>query len=112
MNLPHRHVAKTGDIKDFIITEESGIAKGIRRIVAITGHEAAEAHRRADALAATLARLESMRGGEKDAGLKSLTVVCLHKPVVVHRYLQRSCRNSDKQKSLCSGRRSFGIVLQ
>ncbi|OSX66173.1 hypothetical protein POSPLADRAFT_1064626 [Postia placenta MAD-698-R-SB12] len=68
------HVAKTGDIKDFIITEESGIAKGIRRIVAITGHEAAEAHRRADALAATLARLESMRGGEKDAGLKSLTV--------------------------------------
>lgn len=35
-----RHVAKTGDIRDFVIIEESGIAKGIRRIIAITGDEA------------------------------------------------------------------------
>ena len=35
-----RHVAKTGDIKHFVILEESGIAKGIRRIVAVTGEEA------------------------------------------------------------------------
>ena len=34
------HVAKTGDIKDLVIIEESGIAKGIRRIVAVTGTEA------------------------------------------------------------------------
>ncbi|EXX57273.1 alanine--tRNA ligase [Rhizophagus irregularis DAOM 197198w] len=34
------HVAKTGDIKHFTILEESGIAKGIRRIVAVTGEEA------------------------------------------------------------------------
>ena len=34
------HVAKTGDIKDLVIIEESGIAKGIRRIVAVTGHDA------------------------------------------------------------------------
>ncbi|CDR44690.1 CYFA0S15e01530g1_1 [Cyberlindnera fabianii] len=39
------HVAKTSDIKDFVITEESGIAKGIRRVVAVTGSEAHEVQR-------------------------------------------------------------------
>jgi alanyl-tRNA synthetase len=40
------HVRNTGDIKDLVILEESGIAKGIRRIVAVTGataHEVQEA---------------------------------------------------------------------
>ena len=41
-----RHVAKTGDIKEFTITEESGIAKGIRRIIGVTGEKAREAHQR------------------------------------------------------------------
>ncbi|THH30952.1 hypothetical protein EUX98_g3269 [Antrodiella citrinella] len=68
------HVAKTGDIKDFIVTEESGIAKGIRRIIAVTGHEAAEARRVADGLVAKLDRLDKSTGKEKDAGLKALTV--------------------------------------
>ncbi|KAH9935401.1 tRNA synthetases class II (A)-domain-containing protein [Fomitopsis serialis] len=45
------------------VTEESGIAKGIRRITAVTGHEAAEARRVADAMTA-----------RKDAGLKSFTL--------------------------------------
>jgi alanyl-tRNA synthetase len=34
------HVLKTGEIKELVIIEESGIAKGIRRIVAVTGQEA------------------------------------------------------------------------
>lgn len=42
------HVTKTGDIKVFVILEENGIAKGIRRIVAVTGSEAFEAQRLAD----------------------------------------------------------------
>ncbi|CAI2177826.1 19706_t:CDS:10 [Funneliformis geosporum] len=46
------HVAKTGDIKYFIILEESGIAKGIRRIVAVTGEEAQQAQRIADDISA------------------------------------------------------------
>ncbi|KAI6153792.1 tRNA synthetases class II (A)-domain-containing protein [Pisolithus tinctorius] len=68
------HVAKTGDIKDFVITEESGIAKGIRRITAVTGQEAHEAARVADELKARLDALESVSGKEKDAGLKTLSV--------------------------------------
>lgn len=69
------HVGKTGDIKDFVITEESGIAKGIRRIVAVTGHEAHEVGRIADLLKAKLDGLERMSGKEKDVGLKALSVV-------------------------------------
>lgn len=70
-----RHVKQTGDIKDFIITEESGIAKGIRRVVAVTGYEAAEVRRVADGLAARLDQLDAMDGKEKDAGLKAYNVV-------------------------------------
>ena len=71
----YRHVAKTGEIKDFIITEESGIAKGIRRVVAVTGHEAAEARRLGESLTAQLNRIETLGDAEKDAGLKAFTVV-------------------------------------
>ncbi|TGZ85058.1 hypothetical protein EX30DRAFT_368174 [Ascodesmis nigricans] len=34
------HVGNTQDIKDLVIVEESGIAKGIRRIIAVTGVDA------------------------------------------------------------------------
>ncbi|KAF3927302.1 hypothetical protein ABW21_db0201101 [Orbilia brochopaga] len=35
------HIKQTGDIKDLVIIEESGIGKGIRRIVAVTDKDAA-----------------------------------------------------------------------
>jgi alanyl-tRNA synthetase len=69
------HVSRTGDIMDFVITEESGIAKGIRRITAVTAHEAEEVKRVANSLRARLDRLEAMSGKEKDAGLKTFSVV-------------------------------------
>ena len=52
------HVIKTGDIKELIIIEESGIAKGIRRIVAVTGSEADEVQRVAKEFGERLDRLE------------------------------------------------------
>ncbi len=70
------HVARTGDIKDFVITEESGIAKGIRRIVAVTGHEAQDVTRRADTFDARIKQVELLTGKAKDAALKTLSVVC------------------------------------
>ncbi|KAF9050994.1 hypothetical protein BDZ89DRAFT_977124 [Hymenopellis radicata] len=68
------HVAKTGDIKDFVIIEESGIAKGIRRIIAVTGNEANEVSRIASDFKTRLDLLDLMTGKEKDAGMKALGV--------------------------------------
>jgi alanyl-tRNA synthetase len=69
------HVASTQDIKTFIIVEESGIAKGIRRIIAVTGKEAAEVTRIADDMEARLKQV----GGQaltpaKEQKLKELGV--------------------------------------
>ena len=69
------HVAKTGDIKDLIILEEGGIAKGIRRIVAVTGEEAHEAQRIAEEFSVRVSKLEKMPlGPAKDAEAKSVKV--------------------------------------
>lgn len=80
------HVVRTGDIKDFVITEESGIAKGIRRITAVTGHEAQDVTRLANALKAKLDQVEHTSGKEKDAALKALSVVCTHFFLRLHRF--------------------------
>ncbi|KAG1150117.1 hypothetical protein G6F37_000606 [Rhizopus arrhizus] len=64
------HVAKTGDIKHFVIIEESGIAKGIRRIVALTGEAAVKAQREADTFVTKLERLEKLSGSQLEAELK------------------------------------------
>ncbi|KAJ4468279.1 tRNA synthetases class II (A)-domain-containing protein [Lentinula aciculospora] len=68
------HVAKTGDIKEFVITEESGIAKGIRRIVAVSGNEAQEMIRLAHDLKARIDQIPHLPGREQDSALKSLSV--------------------------------------
>jgi hypothetical protein len=70
------HATRTGDIKDFVITEKSGIAKGIRRITAVTGHEAEEVSRVASSLKARLDQVEAMSGKEKEDGSKTFGVVC------------------------------------
>jgi alanyl-tRNA synthetase len=51
-------VQKTGDIKDLVILEESGIAKGIRRIIAVTGEDAHAVQRLAEEFSARLSVLE------------------------------------------------------
>jgi len=68
------HVARTGDIKHFVITEESGIAKGIRRIIAVTGHEAQDVTRIADVFEARIRQAEPLTGKAKDTTLKTLSV--------------------------------------
>lgn len=71
----HRHVGTTGLIKNLVITEESGIAKGIRRIVAVTGSEAQEVSRIATALEADLVAIERKNGKEKDSAMKIFSTV-------------------------------------
>lgn len=38
------HLSATGEARAFVVTEETAVAKGIRRIVAITGELAEQAH--------------------------------------------------------------------
>jgi alanyl-tRNA synthetase len=57
------HVEQTGLIKDLIIVEESGIAKGIRRIVAYTGEAAHEVQRQAVEFGKRIEALEKMENG-------------------------------------------------
>ncbi|KAI7867818.1 alanyl-tRNA synthetase [Spinellus fusiger] len=64
------HVVKTGDIKRFIVLEESGISKGVRRIVALTGEEAKAAEHTAKLFTGKLDRLTTLSGSELDAELK------------------------------------------
>lgn len=54
------HVAKTGDIKNLVILTEESIAKGIRRIFAVTGTDAEESCRVANEFDAKLAKVERM----------------------------------------------------
>ncbi|KAB8073240.1 tRNA synthetases class II (A)-domain-containing protein [Aspergillus leporis] len=69
------HVQKTGDIKDLIILEESGIAKGIRRMIAVTGEDAHEVQRIALEFEKRLDRLEAMDlGPEKEQNAKQIQV--------------------------------------
>ncbi|PWY64719.1 hypothetical protein BO70DRAFT_366943 [Aspergillus heteromorphus CBS 117.55] len=69
------HVQKTGDIKDLVILEESGIAKGIRRIIAVTGEDAHGVQRLAGEFEKRLNRLEALPLGlEKEKEAKQIQV--------------------------------------
>jgi len=67
------HVEQTGLIKDLVIIEESGIAKGIRRIIAFTGDDAHEVQRKAQEFSGRLTVLESLQlGPEKEDQAKHM----------------------------------------
>lgn len=62
------HIPSTGVAQRFALTSEEGIAKGIRRISALTGHAAVESCTKADALDAQVQQLGSMEFAKlKDA---------------------------------------------
>jgi len=58
-----------------VITEESGIAKGIRRVVAVTGNEAHEISRTAITLETNLSAIERKTGKDKDSAMKTFSTV-------------------------------------
>ena len=54
------HVARTNELKDLIVVEETGIAKGIRRIVAVTGQATVAVRHQARDFEERLDHLEQM----------------------------------------------------
>uniref|UniRef100_A0A7S3CZX4 Alanine--tRNA ligase n=1 Tax=Palpitomonas bilix TaxID=652834 RepID=A0A7S3CZX4_9EUKA len=76
------HLHNSGEAEEFVIVSEEGIAKGIRRIVALTGEKARDAIELAESLE------EHLRNGEREAekvpmdvGAMSKTIANINKKV-------------------------------
>ncbi|KAJ5727089.1 hypothetical protein N7493_004909 [Penicillium malachiteum] len=101
------HVQKTGDIKDLIILEESGIAKGIRRIIAVTGEDAHVAQRVAEEFGKRLDQLDAMplgAGKEREAkqvqvDLNQLVISAVQKARFRERFTAINKQILDGQKA-------------
>jgi alanyl-tRNA synthetase len=100
------HVQKTGDIKDLIILEENGIAKGIRRIVAVTGEDAHEVQRIAAEFEARIKTLEKMPASaskeaqikQTQADLNNLYISAVKKSQLKERFAKIHKQMLDDQK--------------
>ena len=68
------HVSRTGDAAAFALLSEEGVAKGIRRIVAVTGAPAVEAISRGEALLRDIAAAEALPDASLEAALPPLKV--------------------------------------
>lgn len=91
-------MAKTGDIKNFVLVEEAGIAKGIRRMIAVTGEDARTAAQHATDAEAKLGSIERLPLRERDAALKpfanelgALEVSAVRKAALRERYT-KACK--------------------
>ncbi|KAL4798138.1 alanine--tRNA ligase [Aspergillus venezuelensis] len=101
------HVQKTGDIKDLIIIEESGIAKGIRRIIAVTGEDAHEVQRIARDFEDRLNDLETMPSGpakeqtakQVQVELNQLSISAVQKSKFREKFTQINKKIVDEQKA-------------
>lgn len=67
------HLDNTSDAGSFAFMTEEGIAKGIRRIVAVTGAEAQQAHALAAEFSARVAELEAKEVSELSGTLGAMT---------------------------------------
>lgn len=116
------HVAKTSDIKDFVIIEESGIAKGIRRIVAVTGTEAHEVQRIANEFAEELNRVEKLEFGElkekktKELGVKlgqlSISLIKKHQLKEQFTVMDKSIRDQNKAIQKYESKKTLDMVKE
>jgi hypothetical protein len=73
--LTRSHVATTDVIKELVITEEGSVAKGIRRLVAVTGHDAYEVQRKGKEFDAKLEFIRGLLGKDKEIAMKPFLTV-------------------------------------
>ncbi|PFH46034.1 hypothetical protein AMATHDRAFT_156759 [Amanita thiersii Skay4041] len=99
------HVSHTGEIKDFVITEESGIAKGTRRIVAVTGYEAQAVTQTTQQLKQRIDQVGLLTGKDKDTALKSLMMELEKANISV-------IKKTEMKESLASIRKAFDKVAR
>jgi alanyl-tRNA synthetase len=116
------HVDQTGLIKDLVIVEESGIAKGIRRMIAYTGDAAHEVQRLAEAFSERIKTLDAMPfGPEKEQEVKvaqvdlnQLKVSVLTKEELRTRFakVQKDVLDEQKKKAKAESKTALDTVLQ
>ncbi|KAH8813135.1 alanyl-tRNA synthetase-like protein [Xylogone sp. PMI_703] len=114
------HVDQTGIIKEMVIVEEGGIAKGIRRITAYTGDAAYEVQRVASEFGKRIAALEAMPySPEKEQEVKvmqnelnQLTVAVLTKEELKSQFMkvQKSVLEEQKKKQKAESKTALDIV--
>ncbi|KAI7037220.1 Alanine--tRNA, partial [Hortaea werneckii] len=101
------HVKNTTEIKDLVILEESGIAKGIRRIVAVTGSTAHEVQRQVAEWEKRVQQLEGMQySAEKESKTKEwqhelgkVEISAVGKSKLRERFAKITKDNLDHQKA-------------
>ncbi|KAF1959157.1 hypothetical protein CC80DRAFT_490128 [Byssothecium circinans] len=102
------HVKQTGEIKELVILEESGIAKGIRRIIAVTGQEAYNVQRLASDFEEQLVRLEKLKfSPEKEATAKKVQVELNQLNISALTKSQFRDRFAKVQKSILDEQKTF-----
>ncbi|EUC36649.1 hypothetical protein COCCADRAFT_2304 [Bipolaris zeicola 26-R-13] len=116
------HVLKTGEIKDLVILEESGIAKGIRRIVAVTGQEAYNVQRVAGEFQERVEAMGKMPfGPQKEAeakkigvDLNNLTISALSKNKLREQFakIQKSILDEQKAAAKADNKRVLDEVTK
>ncbi|KAF5849928.1 hypothetical protein GGP41_005420 [Bipolaris sorokiniana] len=116
------HVLKTGEIKDLVILEESGIAKGIRRIVAVTGQEAYNVQRVAGEFQERVEAMGKMPfGSQKEAeakkigvDLNNLTISALSKNKLREQFakIQKSILDEQKAAAKADNKRVLDEVTK
>lgn len=111
------HVKSTGDIKDLVILEENGIAKGIRRMIAVTGNDAHEVQRIADEFGQRLDHLEkSPYGADKEleaktigVELNNLDISAIRKTQFRNQFAKITKDNLDNQKKKQNEEKKKGL---
>lgn len=102
------HVTKTGEIKELVIIEESGIAKGIRRIVAVTGTDARKVQQIAHDFEKDLHQVNSLafsshkesRAKELGVTLKNLSISVVEKAKLNDKFNELDKSIKDHLKSI------------
>jgi len=75
------HISKTNEAKHFVVISETGIAKGVRRIIAWTGDAVKVAYANADNFRARLLGAKSKLGDELSREIAALTVELAQLPL-------------------------------
>ena len=76
------HLLNSGHMQKFVVLSEEAISKGIRRIIAITGHEAIKAHKKADSLTKEVSELKESIQAELNANKAGANLNQLNKQII------------------------------